>query len=1197
MSLWRLILANLAYHWRGNAAVGLGVAVAATVLAGALLVGDALRGSLRALALKRLGWIDQALLSNRFLREQTVRNLPAEKLAPALVIQATAELDDGRPVRHIQLVGVDAHFWPDGRYPDQTEASFWAGTAEEVVINEALAQAAEVKPGQELSLRVQKPSEVPPEIPLARQELQGLPLTVRAVLPAGAFGTAFEVQPGLDTPRNAFVPLHTLQRLLNQPGRVNAVFAAGTAELTTQLGERLTLDDWGLMLLTPWRRAERLIARLDRDSDGKLTGSEWYRRVSNRRIPRFAALIAEGIVHKDPIVLTREEIEAYYRQHHPYLSLESRQLLLEPFLAQAAEAVAQAEGLHRAPTLVYLANRIQEGDKSIPYSVVAALDPNLPPPLGPFVPPGANQVRDGKIVLVDWKGSPLPFRENATITLTYFPPEQHGDFQEETATFSLAGSGPLPLTGAAADPDLTPEFPGLTDKMDIRSWDPPFLFDRSRIKPGDVNEQFWEEFRTTPKAYITLRDGKRLWGSRYGNLTSIRLSPSSGQDLEESARDFEKKLLQQLTPKSGGLVFQPVKADALRASTGGTDFGGLFLAFSFFLIAAALLLVSLLYRLNFDRRAGEVGLLLAAGYSRRTVAWLLLAEGVLIAALGALIGCGLAQGYAALLVRLLAALWPGQALQSFLRPHFDRAGVSLLIGFGGALLTAGLTIAWTLRGLVRISPSALLAGVTSLEREPGVVGRPRRSWWIAALSLIGAVAALAMVPYVQGHEAKAGTFFCSGGLLLTAALAALSGWLRSGRHRSVEGSGWGTIARLGVRNAARNPLRSLLTAGLLAAAAFLIVAVESFRRQAEGSSGGIHSPSGGFNLLAESDLPIYTDLNSDRGRRQIEERLLVAYGQDEARTRQAMQLLREVTIIALRSRAGDDASCLNLYQPRRPRVLGVPDALIQRGGFQFAEVLQPDPEMLVDNPWQILQQRSEVVPAFGEKNTVEWMLKSHLDGEVGAPAGHGAEQPLRIVGLLQDSVFQSSLLIWEEAFLRLYPQQEGYKYFLIQAPAGREAEVQRVLEAGLANRGFAVTRTADRLNAYLAVENTYLSTFQALGGLGLLLGSLGLAVVLLRSVWERRAELALFRALGYRRLMLGWMVLAENGFLLLAGLAAGTLAALAAVVPHVLAGGGSIPWLHLAALLIIVPLVGLGAAGLAVASTLRAPLVPALRRE
>ena len=58
--------------------------------------------------------------------------------------------------------------------------------------------------------------------------------------------------------------------------------------------------------------------------------------------------------------------------------------------------------------------------------------------------------------------------------------------------------------------------------------------------------------------------------------------------------------------------------------------------------------------------------------------------------------------------------------------------------------------------------------------------------------------------------------------------------------------------------------------------------------------------------------------------------------------------------------------------------------------------------------------------------------------------------------------------------------------------------------------------TAERLAEFHTVENTYLSTFQTLGGLGLLIGTVGLAAVVLRNVLERRRELALLRAVGYR---------------------------------------------------------------------------------
>src|SRR5581483_6058921 len=138
----------------------------------------------------------------------------------------------------------------------------------------------------------------------------------------------------------------------------------------------------------------------------------------------------------------------------------------------------------------------------------------------PFVPPGAKDFKDSDIILADWKESPLQVRPGEKITLKYFEPEEEGKLHESTATFRLGGV--VALQGAASDPDLTPEFPGITDKLDLREWNPPFPYDNKLVQPAD--ERYWEEYRTTPKAYIALADGQRLWGSRFGRLTSIRLA-------------------------------------------------------------------------------------------------------------------------------------------------------------------------------------------------------------------------------------------------------------------------------------------------------------------------------------------------------------------------------------------------------------------------------------------------------------------------------------------------------------------------------------------------------------------------------------------------------------------------------------------------------------------------------------------------
>ncbi len=105
------------------------------------------------------------------------------------------------------------------------------------------------------------------------------------------------------------------------------------------------------------------------------------------------------------------------------------------------------------------------------------------------------------------------------------------------------------------------------------------------------------------------------------------------------------------------------------------------------------------------------------------------------------------------------------------------------------------------------------------------------------------------------------------------------------------------------------------------------------------------------------------------------------------------------------------------------------------------------------------------------------------------------------------------------------------------------------------------------LAGYARVQNTYLATFQTLGGLGLLLGTFGIVTVLLRSVVERRSELAMLLALGLRRRQVVAMIVIEHGILLLLGLAVGSSAALVAVVPHAVSALADVNWLSLGGML------------------------------
>ena len=153
------------------------------------------------------------------------------------------------------------------------------------------------------------------------------------------------------------------------------------------------------------------------------------------------------------------------------------------------------------------------------------------------------------------------------------------------------------------------------------------------------------------------------------------------------------------------------------------------------------------------------------------------------------------------------------------------------------------------------------------------------------------------------------------------------------------------------------------------------------------------------------------------------------------------------------------------------------------------------------------------------------------------------------------------------------------------------------MENNLFNYGFDATTTAEKLANFQAVENTYLSTFQAIGGLGLILGTLGLGMILIRNVIERRGELATLRAFGFRQSTLAALVLAENGFLLVLGILFGAVSAVIAVAPHILAEASQVPWLSLSLTLVVVFVVGMLASLAAVRAATRIPLLPALKAE
>lgn len=1178
MTFFQLLVRNLFYHWRGNVAVFLGIVLGSAVLTGALLVGDSLRGSLKALTLSRLGWVEDAMTPGRFFREQLAREVSAGKRAPVLMLQGSASFSgDEKRVGRVNVFGVDASFWPDRNSAGDID---WSSGDADVVINSSLASALGASIGSMLRLNVQAGSAAPGETLMGKRKagdvIQPVTVKVRRVVIDEGIGS-FSLKPTPEPVRNVFVPLRFLQQKLELAGEINAILVADAKpSLSADLQKQLKLDDWGLRYRSPADRAEaffRMLAK--KPGEVQIPQKNWRDKLGKPFVNRVPDALVETAL-KNGGVLKKDDVVEYYKQHRDYHVLASRRILLEPRVVEAIESlVPERHDLDKVPRwritplLIYLADTISDGKAEVPYSIIASDDRRV------LTKDGKEKyaLADDQVLLTTWPGSPLQAKPGSALTVSYYVPDEKNQLQLTSEKFIVQAVEKI--EGVLDDPDLVPEVPGVTDKLDVTNWvNPPFPYDPSRNKTADI--AFSKRYRTTPRAYINLKRAQELWKNRFGALTSIQVHAKGGRELPETLPDA---FLRALKPEQGGFVFQPVRESAVAASAGTTDFGEYFLYFSFFLIVSSLLLVGLLVRLNIDRRAAEIGLLLAIGWAPSRVVFLLLGEGVVIAAIGSGVGLAGALWYADLMLKMLSANWPGGANLDFLRLHAEP--MSLFIGYSASLLVSVVTLWWATRVLGDLPPRSLLSGETT---QASGLDDSELGWsrWLVPIGLVGAMALAISARFVASTEGQAGCFFGGGALLLMACLAgAWNGLKLLGQASSPQP----TLTGLGMRNAGRHLVRSVLTVGLLGAASFLIVAVESFHADTDKSFHLKTGGSGGFTLVAEGNLPIFEDLNNPKVRD--------AYRLDTA-------ALAKVVVHPCRVQPGDDASCLNLYKPLKPRVVSFSTALIERGGFDFAASLAQSAEEKA-NPWlQLKQTGDDAIPAIIDANTADWTLKTPLGSIVEVNDAEGKPCKLRIVGLLNASIFQSEIIVGEKAFLSLYPQQTGYSFLLIDTGEPDPAKLKTIeqdLGKGLEAFNMDVQTTAERIRGYLAVRNMYLATFQALGGLGLVLGAVGLAIVLLRGVWERRAELALLQALGFRSGQLAWLVLVENVFLLVCGLAAGTASALLAVAPYLTGAGAASLWSRIGLLLALVAGTGLISAILAVWSTLQTPVLTALRRE
>ncbi len=1069
------------------------------------MVGDSVRAGLARLAFERLGRVDIALTPGRFFSTDLAARLqdvlPGDEqtqVVPVITLPAFARGPQAR-VSGVQILGVtDAynHLFDEAGLPDFPTQ---AGGFPPVILNQSLAEALAVSVDDDILFQFANPSEVNREAVLAHKDesesLGRLRLRVAAVVPdRGAGGFALRAaQAGV---YNAFVPISRLQRRLERPDQANLLLIHGNDTVKNAL-------------------------------DGAL---------------------------KDVLTLADYGLSA--RLGQDAVTIESHVF----FLPTSATHILSQVDHGQTPAFsvfAYLANQLKTGEKSVPYSTVAAVDPAEAASLFSFSVGSAALPEDG-VWLNQWAADALGAKLGDRLTMRYFAVQGDGRSSEQQAEFTVAGV--VAMQGVAVDEHLVPVFPGIEDADNIADWNPPFEMDLNAIRPED--EAYWDQYRAAPKAFIHPNRAAALWHNRFGEATGFRISAA---DPQAALIQWGDTLLSGLQPQDGGWAPFHLREAARKGSQGATDFTGLFIALSFFLIAAALGLVGMLMRLAVAMRAREIGLRLATGFTVGKVRTLFLKEGLLLSTIGSGTGVLGAVAYGHIIMYGLTHWWSlGDVSFSWVFQW-----QTVLIGWTISVLISLATIAWSVRALTQAAPVSLLA----MRFAAATQGSGKTAKLIRVAAVLGMAASMVVIA-MDPHAVPA--YFGLGSCLLFGYLAHLAVRLSS----AVEGAafdGWLALSR---RNMIRFSGRFLLAVSLVAFACFTLVMTGLSKHQGGYDVDVPAGPAGGFALIGQSDVPFYR--GADAWRADAEDDLLAA--------------MRDAgEVVPMRLLPGDDSSCLNLFAPQRPRITAVPDSALLADRFTFTAMLTE-----TDQPWTLLDQTFDdgAIPVIGDFNSVQWILKSGLGKDIIYEKPGGGSLRLRLVALVNKSIFQSELIMAESSFLKAFPEESGYRSFLLDPAPGQDLRVLAgALENEYADFGLDFTLADDLLAAYHRIENTYISIFQALGGLGLLLGTLGLAVIVLRNAIERRAEFALLRAVGFSRRRIMWMQFGEAVLILVQGIAVGTVAAALSALPRLMEQGGGAQTAEVGLTLLLVLLVGLATTLLSVWQTASAPIIESLKSQ
>ena len=1205
--LAKLALQELSRHKGQAALIILGLMISTAVITGSLVVGDSTEYLVISSTYENLGDVDLVVRSGEFFSYDyytAISTAPTlsetiDKHAPVLLLPCSVETSATKLRENkAQLWGFTDNITDfgdlikvtDGKKLDNTELSL---KRTEIIINERLADKLKLDENDEVRLYINNPSFTIDSVYFNRQGLnsKARTMTVKYIVKNEALGR-LQLDGRTHDTSNVFMNLEVLQDIIDIGSKINTI-------LISNVGNKydgLKIDDDAVAAIE--RTLNAAINYPDLGFELNSTDSDYLR------------LVNSDIFFDDNIY---ELIKAYSAQ-------PSNEIFYSPVMTYFVNSITN-----------------DRTNKAVNYSMITGLDFKLDSKFSGdelkiisgegFIDQYRSfndiQLGSDEIMLNSWTADRLGVNYGDTLTIEYMVLDRLYNIYNTTHTFTLKYI--IDLEGAAIDPHLMPSFPGLEGKLDCIDWEPLFPIDYTRLLQDD--RQYWINYQGTPKAYISLTSAQDLWSTNLGSYTMIKLASKIKpyDDNLELKKLVGSYLNDTLEHSDAGLTIDRVKSDSLATSSGMAIFPMMFLAFGMVIIIAGIALIVTIFLLLAEARKYDLGVGRAMGLKINQVAKIFLIEGIIYAFISGIAGVlfGILIGWG--LVYALNTIWSA-SVQGFTVPFYFKP-ISILIGFIVGLIITLFTVIFTARYSAKKKIISLLHDIPISTKESdkmmfnlgltlfifsaiiifalgpvlefyniedafanlfyfifpvlliGIIftmgycaGTRRkielRSKYFSVMSII--VLILMNVIWVRVSNTPVIYLFFISGFYLVIFLVIISVAFfknfSSGISRLFQSRKKSSpVVNYALSNPTRKMSRTALTITIYTLVIFLLVALSiNIAIQQESVSAISEEERGGYDIIGETAVPISIDLENKTQRMQYNV---------------PAPVLDNLSITEIQMVGPLGGTCSNMNVRFPPRILGVDHGFIEENIFRFVEPTYA--EKPAHSLWRELEKTAEEnnnkIPIVVDYNTLVWIYGGELGKTYTVQDESGNDVKLEVIGVLENSVFGGTFVMFVDNLESIYPTTAEFRYALFKIKPGVSATPESLaadLEQELNRYGMDAQSIRQLIHDNQEYEQSFMVLFQAFLGLGLIIGIVGLGIISARSVQERRYEIGVLRALGFKRRMILKAFLIEPSFMgilaIIMGVAVGILSSYLAFGSWT---GGNynfvIPWLQLGILTIV----------------------------